>query len=171
MVRERSTRTRAGARAGPERVRVIALVLSAALVLAVPAYSQDGTSEPFDEEVGSTDIFGDDDDGDIFNEEPEDTQGLPGETAETAASVSEDGYTDLGGKAFDLIVVRPLGVTRILMGVVCFIPAAIFAELPPFLGGDSERYRRNVGDVWRFFVMETVEATFTVPLGEFTDVY
>ena len=74
-------------------------------------------------------------------------------------------------KAFDLTVTRPLGLGRIVFGVVCFIPAGIFAELPPLPGGDSKRWRSSVGEAWQTFVGDQIEATFMTPLGEFEEEY
>ena len=74
-------------------------------------------------------------------------------------------------KAFDLTVTRPLGLGRIVFGVVCFIPAGILAELPPLLGGDSKRWRSSVGEAWQTFVGDQIEATFMTPLGEFEEEY
>ena len=73
--------------------------------------------------------------------------------------------------AFDLTVARPLGVGRIVFGFACFIPAAIFAEPPPLPGGDSNRWRSSVGEVWQTFVGDQIEATFMTPLGEFEEEY
>ncbi len=74
-------------------------------------------------------------------------------------------------KAFDLTVTRPLGMGRIVFGIVCFIPAAIFAEPPPLPGGDSKRWRSSVGEAWETFVGDQIEATFMTPLGEFEEEY
>ena len=75
------------------------------------------------------------------------------------------------GTAFDLTVARPLGVGRIVFGIACFIPAAIFAEPPPLLGWDSKRWRSTVGDAWQTFVGDQFEATFMTPLGQFEEEY
>ena len=69
------------------------------------------------------------------------------------------------GTAFDLVVVRPLGLGRIVFGVVCFIPAAIFA------GQSSVGEDLAVGEVWQTFVGDQIEATFMTPLGEFEEEY
>jgi hypothetical protein len=73
------------------------------------------------------------------------------------------------GIMFDLIFVRPLGVGRILFGAATFLPVALFAEVPPALGGDSERWHTTVDEVWQVFVGDSLEATFMTPLGEFQE--
>lgn len=88
-----------------------------------------------------------------------------------APAQAENFVAARGSEAFDLLIVRPLGVGRVLVGVVCFIPAAIVAEVPPGLGGDPETWRGTVGEVWDFFVKEPVVATFMTPLGEFGEEY
>jgi hypothetical protein len=60
--------------------------------------------------------------------------------------------------AFDLLIVRPLGLGELIFGFACFVPAALFA-------GPS------VAEPWDLFVVEPFEATFTRPLGEFDDEY
>ena len=62
------------------------------------------------------------------------------------------------GIAFDLIILRPLGLGELIFGFVCFAPAALFAG-------------RSVADPWDHFVMEPYEATFVRPLGEFEEEY
>jgi len=57
---------------------------------------------------------------------------------------------------FDLIIVRPLGIGEVIVGFVCFLPAALFAG-------------RAVADPWDSFVAEPFEATFTRPLGDFEE--
>ena len=79
---------------------------------------------------------------------------------------AENAFAKRGSQAFDLIVVRPLGVGRILFGVVAFIPAAIFAQTP-----SSDRLQESVGEMWQLFVYDQVEATFMTPLGEFEEEY
>ncbi len=60
--------------------------------------------------------------------------------------------------AFDLIILRPLGLGELLFGFICFVPVGLFA-------GDA------IDDPWELFVMEPFEATFTRPLGEFEEEY
>ena len=79
---------------------------------------------------------------------------------------AENAFAKRSSQAFDLIVVRPLGVGRILAGVVAFIPAAIFAQTP-----SSDNLQSSVSDVWQYFVYDQVEATFMTPLGEFEEEY
>ena len=79
---------------------------------------------------------------------------------------AEGDFAQRSSQAFDLIVVRPLGVGRILMGVVAFIPAVIFAQVP-----SSDRLQSSVAETWNFFVGDQVEATFMTPLGEFEEEY
>ena len=79
---------------------------------------------------------------------------------------AENIFAKRGSQALDLIVVRPLGVGRILLGFVAFIPAAIFGQAP-----SSDQLQSSVSDTWRFFVYDQVEATFMTPLGEFEEEY
>jgi hypothetical protein len=128
------------------------LALSIAVALAGPADAEDadpGLNDP-DDATSESDDSGDD---------------------ESERNASENGSGNLGDKAFDLIVMRPLGVGRIPFGFACFLPAAIFAELPPAMGGDSKRWRAAVDDAWQLFVMDAVESTFMTPLGEFEEEY
>ena len=74
-------------------------------------------------------------------------------------------------KTFDLMITRPLGVGRLLFGVACFIPAAIFAEVPRTWGGEWKRWRSSIGEVWQIYVGDQIEATFMTPLGEFEEEY
>jgi hypothetical protein len=60
------------------------------------------------------------------------------------------------GMAFDLIIVRPLGLGELLFGFVCFAPMALFAG-------------QSISDPWDHFVVEPYEATFKRPLGDFDD--
>ena len=84
---------------------------------------------------------------------------------------SWNGSGHLGDKAFDLIIVRPFGVVRIPVGFFFFFPAVFFAEVPPALGGDSERWGAAVDDVFQLFVMDAIESTFMTPLGQFEEEY
>jgi hypothetical protein len=79
---------------------------------------------------------------------------------------AENAFAKRSSQAFDLIVVRPLGVGRILAGVLAFIPAAIFAQTP-----SSDNLQSSVSDVWQYFVYDQVEATFMTPLGVFEEEY
>lgn len=89
---------------------------------------------------------------------------LTGPTPARAASV-----LDVASAAFDLVIVRPLGVGRIAFGAALFLPVALFAEVPPGLGGETERWHSNVNEAWQIFVGDPVEATFMTPLGEFEE--
>lgn len=62
------------------------------------------------------------------------------------------------GIAFDLIIVRPLSLGMLVFGVVCFVPASLFAS-------------EAIDEPWDFFVAEPFEMTFTRPLGEFEEEY
>ncbi len=95
----------------------------------------------------------------------------PAQAEETRGVFTNEEVPTGLNKTFDLMITRPLGVGRLLFGVVCFIPAAMFAEVPPGLGGESKRWRSSVGEVWQIFVGDQIEATFMTPLGEFEEEY
>lgn len=84
--------------------------------------------------------------------------------AESAFTRANDAFALHGGQALDLVLVRPLGVGRIVFGFVCFIPIALFAEVP-FVGWRSPT--SEAAEVWDLFVLEPFEETFQTPLGEF----
>lgn len=68
---------------------------------------------------------------------------------------------------FDAVVLRPLHFSRMLVGAVAFIPAAMFAEVAPIMGGDAASWKATEKEVWDLFVYEAAEATFMTPLGAF----
>ena len=84
---------------------------------------------------------------------------------------AENAFVKQSSRAFDLLVVRPLSVGRVLFGVVCFVPAALFAGRPPPIGGDPKVWRNEVDAVWTLFVRDPFEATFMTPLGQFEEDY
>ena len=65
---------------------------------------------------------------------------------------------DYGAKAFDVIVLRPLGLAGALIGVAFFVPAAILTAP----GG-----RDSIQEAWEVFVQVPGEFVFRRPLGEF----
>lgn len=58
--------------------------------------------------------------------------------------------------AFDLIILRPMGLGELVFGVVCFVPVALFAG-------------KSIKDPWEHFVVGPFEDTFTRPLGEWEE--
>ncbi len=52
-----------------------------------------------------------------------------------APARAENPVIEGSGMVFDLLFLRPLGVGRIVFGVASFVPAPIFAEVPPGLRG------------------------------------
>ena len=151
----RSLRPAAGVARRPRRARPIwlcAAALLAALATSAPAQAEgalDRVNDAF-ERVG--DAFARV--GDAF-----------APVGEALAPVN-DAIATHGGQAFDLIIVRPLGVGRVAFGFVCFIPAALFAEVP-VVGWRSKT--SEAAEVWDLFVGEPFEATFLTPLGEFDE--
>jgi len=65
-------------------------------------------------------------------------------------------YDDVGGKVFDAVVLRPLGVGFTVVGGLSFLIAAPLAS-----------YSVGFDEVWDLFVMGPVDFTFLRPLGEF----
>jgi hypothetical protein len=65
-------------------------------------------------------------------------------------------YDAVGGKVFDLVVLRPLGVGGTLVGGLAFLIAAPLSW-----------YAVGFDEVWDLFVMGPVEFTFQRPLGDF----
>ena len=61
------------------------------------------------------------------------------------------GVAAIPGQAFDLLVLRPLGVGKLVFGFVAFLPAAIVGQ-------------SDMGEVWDVFVVSPFEATFRTPL-------
>ncbi len=127
---------------GKQRARTFTAALLIALALGAPAHAEDPAQ----------------------TEEPAQTEKTRG------VFTNEEVLSGLN-KTFDLMIARPLGLGRLLFGVVCFIPAAVFAEVPPGLGGESKRWRSSVGEVWQIFVGDQIDATFMTPLGEFEEEY
>jgi hypothetical protein len=74
------------------------------------------------------------------------------------AVLAEDGggVAAIPGQAFDLLVLRPLGVGKVVFGFAAFLLAAPGAQ-------------SDVGEVWHVFVVRPFEATFRTPLGELQD--
>lgn len=60
--------------------------------------------------------------------------------------------------AFDLLILRPMGLGELIFGFVCFAPAALFAG-------------QAIGDPWEHFVLIPFESTFKRPLGEIEEEY
>jgi hypothetical protein len=70
---------------------------------------------------------------------------------------------------FDVLVLRPLNFSRMVIGFGAFIPAAMFAEVAPIFGGDAARWKAAELEIWELFVYEAAEATFIEPLGSFRE--
>ncbi len=83
-----------------------------------------------------------------------------------APAQAENAFAERSGQVFDLIFVRPLGVGKVAYGFVCFLPMALFAEIPVAGWNDDDGYNA-VADVWHAFVVEPFHDTFLMPLGEF----
>ena len=84
-----------------------------------------------------------------------------------APAQAESTFAKRSGQVFDLLVVRPLGVGRVVFGFVSFLPVALFAEVP-VLGWKDDGYSA-VSDVWEAFVEDPFRETFMTPLGEFEE--
>jgi hypothetical protein len=65
-------------------------------------------------------------------------------------------YEEVGGKVFDAVVLRPLGVGLTVVGGAAFLIAAPLAA-----------YAEGINEVWDLFVMGPVDFTFLRPLGDF----
>ena len=77
------------------------------------------------------------------------------------APVSAQAETDLAfyaGAAFDVAVLRPLGLLTTVVGAGLFVPAALLTA-PNGLDGIQE--------AWRNFVVEPAESVYKRPLGDF----
>jgi hypothetical protein len=87
--------------------------------------------------------------------EPE-AQAAPSDAADTTASGEPAAWRELGAKAFDAVILRPLGVGATAGGAGAFLlmlPLAWYSE-----GFDT---------VWDQFVLQPVDYTFQRPLGDF----
>ena len=142
---------------GKRRARTFTAALLIALALTAPAHAEDPaqTEEPAQAEKTRS----------VFTLEE------PAQAEKTRSVFTNEELLSGLNKTFDLMITRPLGVGWLLFGVVCFIPAAALAEVPPGLGGKSKRWRSSVGEVWQIFVGDQIEATFMTPLGEFEEEY
>ena len=67
-----------------------------------------------------------------------------------------DRAADFGAKAFDVLILRPIGTAATLGGFGCFL------LLTPLAAASQ-----GVGTVWDIFVLGPAEYTFERPLGEF----
>lgn len=81
-----------------------------------------------------------------------------------APAQAENAFAERSGQVFDLLVLRPLGVGRVVVGFVSFLPVALLAEVP-VVGWKDDGYSA-VADVWEVFVGGPFRATFMTPLGE-----
>jgi hypothetical protein len=78
------------------------------------------------------------------------------DTADTTAAEEPAAWREVGAKAFDAVVLRPLGAGLTAGGVGAFVlmlPLAWYSE-----GFDT---------VWDQFVLQPVDYTFQRPLGDF----
>jgi hypothetical protein len=62
----------------------------------------------------------------------------------------------LGAKVFDVLVLRPAGLTTIAVGAGAFVLAAPVSV-----------FGAGIGQTWDTFVMQPVDFTFSRPLGDF----
>jgi len=76
----------------------------------------------------------------------------------TGAARAENAAVKGADVAFDLLILRPMGLGELIFGFICFAPAALFAG-------------QSITDPWAHFVVEPFESTFTRPLGEFEEEY
>lgn len=65
-------------------------------------------------------------------------------------------YDEVGGKVFDVVVLRPLGAGATVVGGAAFVIAAPLAS-----------WAVGFQSVWDLFVMGPVDFTFLRPLGDF----
>jgi hypothetical protein len=78
-----------------------------------------------------------------------------------AQSADDDAARDAGDYAaiaFDAAIVRPLGVSVVVVGAAFFVPAAILAAP----GGMTP-----IREAWQQFVLAPVNFVFRRPLGDF----
>jgi hypothetical protein len=113
--------------------------VAAVLLLALPALADEIEPEPYVEE-------------EAVEPEPE-----PVVEAEVEDEVAEQPDRSLV-QLFDLIIVRPLGLVRMVVGGAFFVPAAVMVS-----PGGVE----GIQGAWEHFVAPSVESTFKRPLGEF----
>jgi len=66
--------------------------------------------------------------------------------------------TSVANKAFDVVILRPLGAFTTLASGVLSVPAMVVAGP----GG-----RHGMDEIWKNFVLPPWESTFERPLGEF----
>lgn len=74
-----------------------------------------------------------------------------------ASARAETDLTFYAGAAFDLTVLRPLGLVTTAVGVGLFVPAALVTAPN---GWDS------IQEAWRRFVTEPAQNVYVRPLGE-----
>ena len=167
----RSTWTGKSASQRLRRALALAAAFHAFAILALPVHAESGggrvvaeteDAEPFELGTDDADLLDEDvDEADLFDEVAGDGETLDDEVDDSELFDNEpsaQSKASMGVKAFDLIVVRPLSLTRIVFGFVSFMPAAVFA-------GPS------VGEAWQLFVMDAVEKTFVEPLGDVSQRY
>ena len=119
--------------------------VAALLLLALPAQSDEIEPEPYAEEEAEAAA-------DVIEPEPE-------VYAEEEAGTETDINRDFFNPLLDILVVRPLYITRLAVGLPFFIVYPLTLE-----SGYSE-------DVVTFLWTEPYEATFSRPLGEPADEY
>ncbi len=74
------------------------------------------------------------------------------------AARAETDLATYAGAAFDMVVLRPLGLVTTVIGAGLFIPAALVTA-PNGLDG--------IGEAWRLFVVTPAESVYKRPLGDF----
>jgi len=75
-----------------------------------------------------------------------------------ASAQAKPNFDQQGGKAFDAVVLRPLGFGKVVVGFAAFIPVAIVTSP----GG-----RHSVSQAWKMFVRSPADAVFKRSLGDF----
>ncbi len=115
--------------------------VAAALRLALPALADEIEPEPYVEE-------------EAVEPEPEPVvEAEVEEEAEVKVAKSHDRTFD---QLFDLIILRPHGFVKTILGGVVFVPAALMASVSGVEG---------IQAAWEFLVAPSVESTFKRPLG------
>jgi len=82
--------------------------------------------------------------------------------AEEKASTRYENFERGAEKTFDLLLLRPLGSIRVVVGMAAMVPVSIVYTLSYPLHSDPGIY----GEAAEFFVVEPANFAFRRPLGE-----